>query len=701
MEAASTAGVVVPDADRRPDLSVVVVTHNGREMALRTLRSALAAAGTASVEWLVVDADSTDGTPDAIERELGQVRVLRRQNRGFAASNNVGLAEARGRHLLLLNPDVEILSGTLGELVAAMDARPELGLASVLQRGAAGELQTSIRRFPSPSRSLGEALFAAHWPVLRTIQELETRPSPYQRDGYVDWVVGAFLIARREAVEAVGPLDERFFLYSEEIDWCYRFWQAGWPVAHLPTMVVTHHSGGRSRGDLMAQLSHSRLLFAAKHYGWARRLGIRAALALGHLIRIAVFAPVAALRPGHRQRLSGERSGLRVTLGLSRPPLGPYSNQPGGDHDDRYYLEERYRRQGSRRSRRSPALAAYYAAKPLLPRRLQIAARRLYAKRQARVPFPRWPIEPLLVERRRDELRAQLAQRGGKPLPIVADWPEGRRFAAILTHDVEGLAGVENVARLIDLERRHGFVSSWNFVAEWYPLDRALLDRVRAAGCEVGLHGIRHDCKLFESRGNFEAELPAIRRYLAEWDAVGFRSPATHRDARWMPELGALYDSSFPDTDPFEPQAGGCCSILPYFLDDLVELPITLVQDHTLWDILRETSIDLWTLKTDWIAANGGLVNVITHPDYLDTPARLRMYEEFLEYLAARLRQLQGWHALPREVAGWWRLRSALRCVEDGDGTRIEGKGAERARPAWAQLLDDEVAVELEPPPGA
>jgi GT2 family glycosyltransferase len=317
--------VVGAEATRPPDLSVIVVTHNSREMTLRTLRSALAATGEVSAEWLLVDAGSTDGTPDAIEQELGQVRVLRRDNRGFAASNNVALAEARGRYVLLLNPDVEIRSGTLGELIAAMDARPGLGLASVIQRGADDEFQPSIRRFPSPSRSLGEALFAAHWPVLRTLQELETRPGRYEREGPADWLVGAFLIARREAVEAVGPLDERFFLYSEEIDWCYRFWQAGWPVAHLPVMVVTHHSGGRSHGDLMAQLSHSRLLFTAKHHGLARRLGIRAALALGHAIRIAVFAPVAAARPAQRRRLRAERSGLRVVLGLSPPPLGPDS----------------------------------------------------------------------------------------------------------------------------------------------------------------------------------------------------------------------------------------------------------------------------------------------------------------------------------------------------------------------------------------
>lgn len=315
-----------------------------------------------------------------------------------------------------------------------------------------------------------------------------------------------------------------------------------------------------------------------------------------------------------------------------------------GQENDRYYLEERYREDSERRG---GALRAYYALKPLLPRRLQIAMRRTYSKRQARTEFPRWPIEPLLVERRRDEAPC---------------WPDDKRFAAILTHDVEGPKGVANVRRIIEIERRHGFVSSWNFVAEWYPIEPGLLDHVRASGCEVGLHAIKHDCKLFESRANFEAQLPAIHRYLAEWEAVGFRSPATHRNPDWMPELGCLYDSSFPDTDPFEPQGGGCCSIHPFFLGDLVELPITLVQDHTLWEILREDTIDLWTSKSDWIIANGGLINLITHPDYLDTPARLRMYEEFLDYLS---QQSEGWYALPREVAAWWRARAASHEVEE------------------------------------
>jgi peptidoglycan/xylan/chitin deacetylase (PgdA/CDA1 family) len=273
----------------------------------------------------------------------------------------------------------------------------------------------------------------------------------------------------------------------------------------------------------------------------------------------------------------------------------------------------------------------------------------------------------------------------------VGLWPDGHRWAVVLTHDVEGSEGVANVERVLEVERRHGFVSSWNFVAEWYPIPEGVFGRIRAAGGEVALHGIHHDGRLFRSRESFEANLPKIHDYLERWGAVGFRSPATHRNADWMPELGCLYDSSFPDTDPFEPQAGGCCSILPYRLGDLVELPITLPQDHTLWEILRDTSIDRWVEKSEWIMANGGLVNLILHPDYVVEPDRLAIYDAFLAWLAG---QDGGWHALPREVATWWRERERLEVVADGDGHRVAGESSFRPTVAWARREGGGVAFE-------
>jgi hypothetical protein len=160
---------------------------------------------------------------------------------------------------------------------------------------------------------------------------------------------------------------------------------------------------------------------------------------------------------------------------------------------------------------------------------------------------------------------------------------------------------------------------------------------------------------LFADRASFVAQLPRIHQVMQEWGAVGFRSPATHREPAWMPELGCLYDSSFPDTDPFEPQPDGCCSIWPFFLGDLLELPITMPQDHTLFEILREGSIRRWVQKSEWLADNHGLINVLVHPDYLLSDRRLHLYERLLAHL---VELSGGWHVLPREVACWWRDRA-------------------------------------------
>jgi Polysaccharide deacetylase len=341
--------------------------------------------------------------------------------------------------------------------------------------------------------------------------------------------------------------------------------------------------------------------------------------------------------------------------------------------DDAFYLEERYvRRRSGRR-----LLPLFYRVKPLIPRRVQMTLRRSLARRQrARHEragrFPRWPIEPLLVHQREILLHERLLRAPARRVPVLAPWPRGHRFAWTLTHDVEGPKGLAAVERLLEVERRHGVVSAWFFVAEDYPIDPSVLDAVRAAGGEVGLHGLHHDARLFQTRAHFERQLPRIRHYLHKWGAEGFRSPSTHRNAAWMPELGARYDSSFPDTHPFDAQPGGCCSIVPYFLGDLVELPITLPQDHTLFELLREPDIALWRRKAAWLADHGGLVTVLVHPDYALSDERLRHYDELLTFL----RGLEGgWHALPRDVARWWRARADLETAGAANGWATERDG--------------------------
>jgi peptidoglycan/xylan/chitin deacetylase (PgdA/CDA1 family) len=218
------------------------------------------------------------------------------------------------------------------------------------------------------------------------------------------------------------------------------------------------------------------------------------------------------------------------------------------------------------------------------------------------------------------------------------------------------------VGPLADLEEELGFRSSFNFVPEGYQVDGSLLEQLRRRGFEIGVHGLRHDGKDFWSKRVFEQRAIRINGYLREWDAVGFRAPFTHRNPEWMQLLEIEYDSSFFDTDPYESMPGGTMSIWPFFCGRFVELPYTLMQDHTLFEVFGETARP-WLEKVDFIARWGGMALVNAHPDYLRVPARLAVYREFLGTVANQMKQAQNsgrhycWHSLPREVARWWRRR--------------------------------------------
>ena len=303
-----------------------MVTHQGGELPVRALRTAHDRTGAIEVEWLLVDSGSTDGTPELLEAAFPHLPVKRLANVGFAAANNSVLANARGRWVLLLNPDMEIVDGTLAELVAALDARPQVGAASVIQQWPDGRVQETIRRFPSPARQLGEALWLTRLPGFGALTEEERDLTAYRTEVSADWLVGGFLVVRRDAVAATGGLDERFFLFSEETDWCLRLRAAGWDIRHLPVMTVTHHTGRMARPDLFAQNSHSKLLYARKHFGVAGRAAFRGALAARHALRFVLLIPAAAARPALRSRLEGERRALLVVLGATAPPFRPVAS---------------------------------------------------------------------------------------------------------------------------------------------------------------------------------------------------------------------------------------------------------------------------------------------------------------------------------------------------------------------------------------
>jgi hypothetical protein len=290
----------------------------------------------------------------------------------------------------------------------------------------------------------------------------------------------------------------------------------------------------------------------------------------------------------------------------------------------------------------------YYSLKPLMPRSVQIALRRNYVAGLRKRHAATWPID----------------RRAGRPPDGWPGWPDGKRFALVLTHDVDTLRGHERCSRLMELDKSLGFRSAFNLVPRRYTVQTALRNLLQDNGFEVGVHGLYHDGKYFESREIFRERARHINEYIREWKAVGFRAPSMLHNLDWMHELNVEYDASTFDTDPFEPQPDGMGTIFPFWVParngyrGYVELPYTLPQDFLMFVLLRQTDIGIWRQKLDWIAEKGGMALVITHPDYMvfdggrravdEYPAEY--YRDFLEHVK-KTYEGQYWQALPRDVA--------------------------------------------------
>ncbi len=301
----------------------------------------------------------------------------------------------------------------------------------------------------------------------------------------------------------------------------------------------------------------------------------------------------------------------------------------------------------------------YYAIKPLIPRNVQIWLRRMLVQRQLKRHGDVWPVDEKAV----------------KQPDRWSGWPGGKRFALVLTHDVDTARGQERCRELMALEQRMGFLSAFNFVPERYAVSPELRRDLVERGFEVAVHGLNHDGKLFLSRKKFHEQAVRINHYLKEWNSVGFVSPSMHRNLEWTHELNIEYDVSTFDTDPFEPQPDGVATVFPFHVqgDDgqrgYIELPYTLPQDFTLFVLMKEKNIDIWKKKLDWIAGKGGMALLITHPDYMNGKHNWRnieeypmdYYKEFLDYVNDRY-EGQYWNALPKEMAHFWRQDSVERC---------------------------------------
>lgn len=302
------------------DLHVSIASHNTRELLARCLEALEGERATLDLAVTVVDNASADGSAELVERQHPWVRSLRSStNLGFGRAHNLALRGRPARHLLVLNSDTVVHAGALGTLVAYLDAHPEVAVVGPRLRYPDGTTQPSRRRFPTlgtfflDSTQLGQRV----WPRHRLLQRYVVADRSDDEEQEVDWLVGACLCVRASAAGQVGLFDERFFLYSEELDWCRRFRGAGWRVVYLPAAEVTHLEGGTSRHDLLGRdlrFQRSKLLYVAKWHGARAAALLRCYLLAEYAVRAVEERVKLALgsRPDER------RARLRVIAATLR-----------------------------------------------------------------------------------------------------------------------------------------------------------------------------------------------------------------------------------------------------------------------------------------------------------------------------------------------------------------------------------------------
>jgi peptidoglycan/xylan/chitin deacetylase (PgdA/CDA1 family) len=386
---------------------------------------------------------------------------------------------------------------------------------------------------------------------------------------------------------------------------------------------------------------------------------------------IHFFAPIADPRAVKNKDISD----LIKTNNINRVICLPFNLNIGVQN----LLTELYVKKESDQTIFSIARWVYYMMKPWLPRPILLALRRKAISLMGRRSFPAWPVDTSVENLYWSLLRQVLSLDPKLTFPIISFWPNGAKSCLVITHDVEFQTRWDQISNIISLEQKYGVRSAWNFVPERYQVDHRILQKLQAEGYEIGVHGLKHDGRLFTSYQKFRSHSTRINIYLRQWGSVGFRSESNLRNLDWMSEnLQIEYDSSCLSSELYGAQPGGSCTIFPFMYDNLVEIPITLQQDFTLLEIMQlssEATLQNWIQTVRIIQAYSGMVLINIHPDYMLTSERLNLYERFLGIVT---NYPDYWNALPCEVARWWRDRQGSDLVQVESDWRIEGPAANR-----------------------
>jgi len=339
----------------------------------------------------------------------------------------------------------------------------------------------------------------------------------------------------------------------------------------------------------------------------------------------------------------------------------------------------------------------YYFVRPLLPVGVRKYLQRFHLRGWERLPFPSWPVDHTLDNVFEQLLLMVLRSQNLNQIPFIWFWPDGASSCAMMTHDVETTSGRDFCPTLMDIDEAFNIRSSFQVVPEErYEVTPEFLESIRARGFEVVIHDLNHDGHLYGNRGEFLQRAAKVNAYGRKYGAQGFRAGVLYRKQLWYDALSFEYDMSVPSVAHLDPQRGGCCTVMPYFVGSILELPVTTTQDYTLFNVLNDYSIDLWKEQIALVMEKYGLINFIVHPDYIGSRRERRLYEELLGYLVTLRSERGVWVAKPGEVNRWWRQRAEMKLVEGPQGWEIEGEGRERARIAFASEVEGRLVFDVQ-----
>jgi len=350
---------------------------------------------------------------------------------------------------------------------------------------------------------------------------------------------------------------------------------------------------------------------------------------------------------------------------------------------------EQYAQDGHSRYVKSALTRLYYLVRPALPFVARNYLKKFHLQGWENQSFPHWPVDCSVDNLTAQVLQLAIKSSGVRQVPFIWFWPERASSCAIMTHDVETELGREFCPNLMDIDDSFGIKASFQIVPEErYRVSAHFLASIRERGFEVVVHDLNHDGHLYKDREQFLRRAAKINAYREKYRTEGFRAAVLYRKQLWYDALQFSYDMSVPNVAHLDPQHGGCCTVMPFFIGNILELPVTTTQDYMLFHILNDYSTGLWKRQIGLIMEKHGLISFIVHPDYVMKARERVIYEELLAHLADLREKKDVWITTPGEVNRWWRQRAEMKLVEDGEDLRIEGSGNERARIAYASEKD-------------